>query len=1189
VTLSLTLALATASLLGGLGVASADAATPPVVNRDASTVTSDVLPTAQINPEGWVEDQAIAGDTVYAAGSFSSARPAGAAAGTSESPRHNLLAFSLSTGNLSTTFAPNVNGEVRVLALSPDKSRLYVGGDFTSVDGVTRNHLFAIKTSTGQVDPTFAADVNGPVYGISATAGSVYVGGQFTTVNGTNRGRLAAVRATDGALLSGWTPKTDGTSVKAVLVAPTGNVVVGGAFASIGSIGSSTTVAAPGSASLDQTTGAVETWNVNKVVKQYGSQGSVLSLKTDGTTVYGSGFWYGATDSNFEGAWAVSPSDGTIKWLADCHGDTYDTTVADGILYTASHHHDCSNIGGFPEQTPKRIEWRATAFTTAAQGDVQPNALMPEKFKSFTGYKAPSVVNWFPQFTNPSCPGGDCSARLYANQPTITIESSGDYVVVGGQFPMVNSKAQQGLVRFAKPSVAPKKDGPRLYPSGGPTVRAVAGNAVRVTASPWDRDGSVLSSVELWRTDKSSPVYSATDVTAPWWRTTVAYTDTSVSAGSTYGYYVKTKDADGNLATSPTTSVTTPGSGTLSDSTYSKQVLTDGATGYWRFDDAATSSTTYRTGATDFAGSQDLTLGSGVATTASGAVGPGVSTSGSTSASAATATPAPAPQTFSAEAWFNSTSTSGGQVIGYGNTATTLLSGATVFDKSSLHDRQVYLTPSGQLMFYVNPGSAKSISSPKSYNDGKWHQVVASLSSTSGMVLYVDGAKVASWSTVKSAQDYRGYWRIAGDNPAKLPGGGAGTGYLKGAVDEVSVYPTALSTTQVADHYKDATGTAPAKAPTVAFTTDCSGLACSYDAAAATPEVQKAADPTPTITSYTWGFGDGAKGTGVKGVHTYKKADTYDVALTVTNSAGVDATAVQTVEAQGNSVPVASFTTKVKSKKVSVDASKSTDYDGKVTGYRWTFGDGSTSTKAKTSHSYSGTGSYPVKLTVTDDHGATGSASKNVLIGKALASDAFTRTVSGWGSADKGGSWRTDPTSAFAVADGTGELTLSDAGEGASAVLPKVSTKKANVVGEVQTDKVAAGNGTMASYLLRQRSSGEYRANLVLRDGGQMYLVASRVVDGKETVIKSVEVKNVQYQADKALRVRATISSATKARIRMTVWTAGTKEPSAQLSTTDSTKALRRSGAVGVGGYQSSTATNTPVVLGFDDLLVTSS
>ena len=154
----------------------------------------------------------------------------------------------------------------------------------------------------------------------------------------------------------------------------------------------------------------------------------------------------------------------------------------------------------------------------------------------------------------------------------------------------------------------------------------------------------------------------------------------------------------------------------------------------------------------------------------------------------------------------------------------------------------------------------------------------------------------------------------------------------------------------------------------------------------------EATTDSPTITSYAWNFGDGNTASGAKAKHVYKKAQAYDVRLTVENSDAGRAMAVQTVEAAGNSAPVPSFTTKVKSKKVTVDAKKSVDYDGKIALYRWTFGDGSTSTKKKASHSYVGTGRYAATLTVTDDQGATDTKTTVVVIGKALATDTFERT-----------------------------------------------------------------------------------------------------------------------------------------------------------------------------------------------------
>lgn len=56
----------------------------------------------------------------------------------------------------------------------------------------------------------------------------------------------------------------------------------------------------------------------------------------------------------------------------------------------------------------------------------------------------------------------------------------------------------------------------------------------------------------------------------------------------------------------------------------------------------------------------------------------------------------------------------------------------------------------------------------------------------------------------------------------------------------------------------------------------------------------------------------------------------------------------------------------------------STDPDGEIVSHLWDWGDGATSTGATSSHMYAATGTYPVLLTVTDDDGATATATTTV-------------------------------------------------------------------------------------------------------------------------------------------------------------------------------------------------------------------
>lgn len=91
---------------------------------------------------------------------------------------------------------------------------------------------------------------------------------------------------------------------------------------------------------------------------------------------------------------------------------------------------------------------------------------------------------------------------------------------------------------------------------------------------------------------------------------------------------------------------------------------------------------------------------------------------------------------------------------------------------------------------------------------------------------------------------------------------------------------------------------------------------------------------------------------------------------TVADSSASDLWALVIAPDQG---PVAKFTAKAKGKKVSFDATKSSDSDGQIVSYKWDFGDGHTltSTKAKVSHTYKKTGKHTVTLTETDDSGCS--------------------------------------------------------------------------------------------------------------------------------------------------------------------------------------------------------------------------
>ena len=145
-------------------------------------------------------------------------------------------------------------------------------------------------------------------------------------------------------------------------------------------------------------------------------------------------------------------------------------------------------------------------------------------------------------------------------------------------------------------------------------------------------------------------------------------------------------------------------------------------------------------------------------------------------------------------------------------------------------------------------------------------------------------------------------------------------------------------------------------------------------------------DPDGSVVSYLWNFGDGTTASGVTAVHAYAATGSYTVRLTVTDNDGLTnsaSTTAQVSDGTGLQPPVANTggpyqgTT---ASPVAFDGSASSDPDGRIVSYDWTFGDGGTASGAKPTHAYSTAGTYTVTLTVTDDTGRKATATTSVSI-----------------------------------------------------------------------------------------------------------------------------------------------------------------------------------------------------------------
>ena len=172
----------------------------------------------------------------------------------------------------------------------------------------------------------------------------------------------------------------------------------------------------------------------------------------------------------------------------------------------------------------------------------------------------------------------------------------------------------------------------------------------------------------------------------------------------------------------------------------------------------------------------------------------------------------------------------------------------------------------------------------------------------------------------------------------------------------------------------------------------------------------QSSDMDGTIASYQWELGDGTTGSGSQISHAYALAGTYQVILTVTDDQGATATDTASVLVNTPPVAIAAPVALVLLGQPSLfDGSGSSDADGTIATYGWNFGDGMTGSGVSPNHTYTTAGTYEVTLVVTDNAGATATATVSVRVNAApVARIASVPTIILGESANFDGSGSTD-------------------------------------------------------------------------------------------------------------------------------------------------------------------------------------
>jgi PKD repeat protein len=129
---------------------------------------------------------------------------------------------------------------------------------------------------------------------------------------------------------------------------------------------------------------------------------------------------------------------------------------------------------------------------------------------------------------------------------------------------------------------------------------------------------------------------------------------------------------------------------------------------------------------------------------------------------------------------------------------------------------------------------------------------------------------------------------------------------------------------------------------------------------------------------FGWDFGDGSSGTGATPSHQYAQAHIYSVTLTVTNDLGQSVSLSKTV-----TVTAASFTVDFTFSPTNPAHGTAVRFDAtgsgpSVASYAWDYGDGTTDSGVKPTHTYAAAGTYVVRLTITDANGRTATTTKTV-------------------------------------------------------------------------------------------------------------------------------------------------------------------------------------------------------------------
>lgn len=288
-----------------------------------STLSDEHTPFGGV--DGPIRAVAIVGDELWVGGTFTTAYEAD---GSGASPRSNLARFSYNDGSLLAPLA-DVNATVNAITFD-GVDTVYLGGDFTSIDGDSAPYMAAMSPFSGKVGPRFESGADGAVHDLEWHEGALFVAGEFSSWNGASGANLIRVDPGTGARIDTFDPNPQD---KVWDIAIQGEFIYGaGYFFDIGPF--EAPIPRRWAAGFDLATGAPAGPDLSLPPLAPGEGGHKEEARAIGASPDGTRIYVG-DDRNIIRSFDVAT--GVEQWAYESEGDIQAIAVSDDVVFVGNH------------------------------------------------------------------------------------------------------------------------------------------------------------------------------------------------------------------------------------------------------------------------------------------------------------------------------------------------------------------------------------------------------------------------------------------------------------------------------------------------------------------------------------------------------------------------------------------------------------------------------------------------------------------------------------------------------------------------------------------------------------------------------------------------------------------------------------------------------------------------------------